>query len=106
MVAALSLPVSIRSSVSAPTMPCAPRIELADLAAMLAGGLDDPAGGSVDDGGNAAGLGIKGVLRGLALHDVPAAFDRPQDSPSERARHSPVGGPTRPGAFDGGSRRG
>jgi hypothetical protein len=42
----------------------ASRIELADLASMLAGGLDDPACGGVDDGGNPAGLGVKGVFGG------------------------------------------
>ena len=44
------------------------RIELADLAAVLAGGLDDPAGGCIDDGGNSAGLGVEGVFWGRA-HD-------------------------------------
>ena len=39
-------------------------IDLADLAAVLAGGLDHPAGGCVDDGGHAAGLGVEGVLGG------------------------------------------
>ncbi len=45
-----------------------PRIQLADLAAMPAGSLDDPAGGRIDDGGNSTGLGVEGVLGGLALH--------------------------------------
>ena len=49
--AALSLLVSIRSSVSAPTMPSRPGIELADLARVLTRGFDDAAGRGVDDRG-------------------------------------------------------
>ena len=35
-----------------------------DLVAVLAAGLDDAAGGRVDDGGHAAGLGVESVLLG------------------------------------------
>ena len=37
------------------------RVHLADLVLVLAAGLDDPAGGGIDDSGNATGLGIERV---------------------------------------------
>jgi hypothetical protein len=37
-------------------------VDLADDIGMLARGLDDAAGGGVDDGGDAAGLSVKGIL--------------------------------------------
>ena len=45
-------------------------IDLADLRAVLAGGLDDAAGGGIDDGGHAAGLGIKRVARHGSFCDL------------------------------------
>jgi hypothetical protein len=39
-------------------------VDGADLVGMLAGGLDDAAGGGVDDGGDAAGLRIERILDG------------------------------------------
>jgi hypothetical protein len=37
-------------------------VDLADHVGMLARGFDDAAGGSVDDGGDAAGLGVERIL--------------------------------------------
>ncbi len=45
-------------------------IDIADLVRVLARGLDDAAGGGVDDGGDTAGLGVKGVLCG---HNFPSS---------------------------------
>jgi hypothetical protein len=44
-------------------------IDVGDLVRMLAGRLNDAAGGGIDYGGDATGLGIKGILRG---HDFPS----------------------------------
>ena len=41
-----------------------PRVEFADLVPVLARRLDHAAGGGVDDGGDAAGLGIERILSG------------------------------------------
>ena len=43
-------------------------IDLADPGFVLAGGLDHAAGGGIDDGGHAAGLGIERVLLGCSGH--------------------------------------
>ena len=50
-----------------------PGIELADLVRVLARGFDHPAGGGVDDGGDAAGLGVEGVLWGCSWYQEPTA---------------------------------
>jgi len=50
-------------------------VELADPARVLADRLDDATGGRVDDGGDTAGLGIKGVARATRLlHRCPRKF--------------------------------
>ena len=41
-------------------------IDLADFHFVLSRGFDNAAGGGVDDGGDAAGLGIEGILDGCA----------------------------------------
>ena len=43
-------------------------VHLPDLVLVLAGGLDDPAGGSVDDSGDAARLGIERIARYRSGH--------------------------------------
>ena len=56
-------------------MPLRPAIDLADLVLVLARGFDDTAGGSIDDGGHPAGLGVEGVFfRPCGLSWSPRMF--------------------------------
>ena len=42
-------------------------IQLADLVAVFTSGFDDATGTGVDDGGNATGLGVEGIVLGHGL---------------------------------------